>query len=78
MPHGKVCYLEIPAITAEASAATTEMRGRLVLRGMSPSTRLQPPDFMQFILGATRDLSIRARVADKDRRAGGFSIVIYQ
>jgi FtsP/CotA-like multicopper oxidase with cupredoxin domain len=42
-------------ITAEASAATTDMRGRLVLRGMSPSTRLQPPDFMQFVLGATRE-----------------------
>ena len=41
-------------ITAEASATTTEMLGRLVLRGMSPSTRLQPPDFMQFVLGATR------------------------
>src|SRR5688572_11626600 len=40
-------------VTAEASATTTEMRGRLVLRGMSPSTRLQPPDFMQFVLGAT-------------------------
>ena len=42
-------------VTAEASASATEMRGRLVMRGMSPSTRLQPPDFMQFVLGATRD-----------------------
>jgi FtsP/CotA-like multicopper oxidase with cupredoxin domain len=42
-------------ITAEASAATQEMRGRMVLRGMSPSTRLQPPDLMQFALGATRE-----------------------
>ena len=40
-------------VTAEASATATEMLGRLVLRGMSPSTRLQPPDFMQFVLGAT-------------------------
>ena len=39
-------------ITAEESAAATEMRGRIVLRGMSPSTRLQPPDLMQFALGA--------------------------
>jgi len=39
-------------ITAEASVATQEMKGRLVLRGMSPSTRLQPPDFMQFALGS--------------------------
>src|SRR5215203_6976225 len=42
-------------ITAEASAAPAEMRGRLVLRGQSPSTRLQPPDFMQYVLGATRE-----------------------
>src|SRR5687768_835820 len=42
-------------ISAEASPAATEMNGRLVLRGMSPSTRLQPPDFMQFALGAARE-----------------------
>jgi len=42
-------------ITAESSGAATEMRGRLVLRGMSPSARLLPPDFMQFVLGSTRD-----------------------
>jgi suppressor of ftsI len=40
-------------ITAEASAGAREMGGRLVLRGQSPSTRLQPPDFMQFAIGAT-------------------------
>ena len=42
-------------ITAEASVGTREMRGRMVLRGMSPSTRLQPPDFMQFALGTARE-----------------------
>ena len=42
-------------ITAEASAVPREMRGRMVLRGMSPSTRLQPPDFMQFALGTARE-----------------------
>ena len=42
-------------ITAEPSRAATEMSGRLVLRGMSPSTRLQPPDFMQFVLGSAPD-----------------------
>ena len=42
-------------ITAETSRSAREMNGRLVLRGMSPSTRLQPPDFMQFVLGATRE-----------------------
>ena len=39
-------------ISAEQSGEAQEMSGRLVLRGMSPSTRLQPPDFMQFALGA--------------------------
>ncbi|HEX6052463.1 MAG TPA: multicopper oxidase family protein [Gemmatimonadaceae bacterium] len=39
-------------VTAEVSAKVTQMSGRLVLRGMSPSTRLQPPDFMQFALGS--------------------------
>jgi len=37
-------------VSAERSASVTERRGRLVLRGGSPSTRLQPPDFQQFSL----------------------------
>jgi len=45
----------IVLITAEESVNATEMGGRLMLRGMSPSTRLQPPDFMQFVIGATRE-----------------------
>jgi FtsP/CotA-like multicopper oxidase with cupredoxin domain len=42
-------------ITAERSAAVTSPTGRFVLRGASPSTRLQPPDLMQFTIGATRE-----------------------
>jgi suppressor of ftsI len=42
-------------VTAEPSADVVEPSGRLVLRGASPSTRLQPPDFLQFTIGATRD-----------------------
>jgi suppressor of ftsI len=42
-------------ITAEASLDAAEPTGRLVLRGASPSTRLQPPDLLQFTIGATRD-----------------------
>jgi suppressor of ftsI len=42
-------------VTAERSAAVTSPTGRLVLRGASPSTRLQPPDLMQFTIGATRE-----------------------
>ena len=45
----------IVLVTAEESARATDMHGRLLLRGMSPSTRLQPPDFMQFLIGATRE-----------------------
>ena len=45
----------IVLVTAEESANATDMGGRLMLRGMSPSTRLQPPDFMQFVLGSTRE-----------------------
>ena len=42
-------------ITAEASSTVTSPSGRFVLRGASPSTRLQPPDLMQFTIGATRE-----------------------
>lgn len=42
-------------ITAEASPDAAEPTGRIVLRGASPSTRLQPPDLMQFTIGATRE-----------------------
>ena len=44
-------------ITAERSAGAREPSGRIILRGASPSTRLQPADLMQFNLGATRDTS---------------------
>lgn len=42
-------------ITAERSTGGTEPMGKLMLRGASPSTRLQPPDLFQFTIGATRD-----------------------
>jgi suppressor of ftsI len=42
-------------VTAEASATGTSPTGRYVLRGASPSTRLQPADLMQFTIGATRE-----------------------
>lgn len=44
-------------ITAEASANVTTPRGKVVLRGQSPSTRLQPPDIQQFAYGAMVDTS---------------------
>ena len=38
-------------ISAESSATVTERTGKLILRGSSPSTRLQPPDVQEFTLG---------------------------
>ena len=38
-------------ITAEASAGVKEPTGRVVLRGQSPSTRLFPPDLLEFSIG---------------------------
>ena len=42
----------IVLITAERSARARAPGGRIVLRGQSPSTRLFPPDLMEFSLGA--------------------------
>jgi FtsP/CotA-like multicopper oxidase with cupredoxin domain len=41
-------------ITAEQSDRVSEPAGRIVLRGASPATRLQPADLMAFTIGATR------------------------
>jgi FtsP/CotA-like multicopper oxidase with cupredoxin domain len=41
-------------VTAERSATIREPTGRLVLRGASPSTRMQPADLMAFTIGATK------------------------
>jgi hypothetical protein len=38
-------------ITAEARAQVKEPAGRVVLRGQSPSTRLFPPDLLEFSIG---------------------------
>ncbi len=38
-------------ITAEASGGVREPAGRVVLRGQSPSTRLFPPDLLEFSIG---------------------------
>jgi FtsP/CotA-like multicopper oxidase with cupredoxin domain len=46
-------------VSAEASAAVRVPTGRVVLRGGSPSTRLQPPDLMQFSIGAVRESTAR-------------------
>jgi FtsP/CotA-like multicopper oxidase with cupredoxin domain len=38
-------------ITAERSASVREPTGRVILRGQSPSTRLFPPDLLEFSVG---------------------------
>jgi suppressor of ftsI len=42
-------------VTAEPSGDGATPRGRIVLRGQSPSTRLQPPEIVQLALGAMVD-----------------------
>ncbi len=42
-------------ITAERSPDVSAPTGRIILRGGSPSTRLQPPDLLQFSVGAALD-----------------------
>ena len=54
-------------VTAERAANTAEPGGPTVLRGQSPSTRLQPPDLLQFMLGAMVDTS--AVAAGRDAHA---------
>jgi suppressor of ftsI len=39
-------------ITAERNAEVKKTKGRIVLRGQSPSTRLFPPDLLEFSVGA--------------------------
>src|SRR5262245_11877928 len=39
-------------ITAESSSNPAEPKGRVALRGLSPSSRMMPPDMSQFIYGA--------------------------
>ena len=42
-------------VTAEPPGTAAAPRGRIVLRGQSPSTRLQPPEIVQLALGAMVD-----------------------
>src|SRR5688500_15036729 len=55
----------IVLVTAEASAAVDEPRGKVVLRGQSPATRLQPPDVLQFAFGAASLKADTAHAADE-------------
>ena len=50
-------------ITAEASGHAATPGAFVVARGQSPSTRLQPPDMVQFVYGAMVDSASRATSA---------------
>ncbi|MGH7499751.1 MAG: multicopper oxidase family protein, partial [Gemmatimonadales bacterium] len=60
-------------ISAERSAAVKEPSDRLVLRGQSPSTRLFPPDLLEFTIGSapssgtgdtSHDMSMHRQMSD--------------
>ncbi len=51
-------------VTAEPPGSHASPRGRIVLRGQSPSTRLQPPEIVQLALGAMVDSGAPAPSAD--------------
>jgi FtsP/CotA-like multicopper oxidase with cupredoxin domain len=51
-------------VTAERAATGKEPAGRIVLRGESPSTRLQPPDLMRFAIGAAAQQGAGEHVHD--------------
>ena len=62
-------------VSAERSADVAEPLGRIVLRGMSASTRLQPPELVQFSLGAVRDTASHDHGAHGSSAAAGDSAV---
>lgn len=57
-------------ITAERSADVTEPNGRVALRGLSPSSRMQPPDMIEFLYGAVPAGDTAANSALKSAHAG--------
>jgi suppressor of ftsI len=57
-------------VTAEANAGVTEPGPRVVLRAGSPSTRLLPPDMLQFVAGAVRDTAASGNSAGGNSASG--------
>ena len=49
----------IVVVTAERDTSVAEPAGRIVLRAQSPSTRLQPPDILEFAIGNMMDSAAR-------------------
>jgi FtsP/CotA-like multicopper oxidase with cupredoxin domain len=58
-------------VTAERSARVSEAQGKVVLRGQSPSTRLFPPDLLEFSIGRMGPTSEHAGHGAQDSSAAG-------
>src|SRR5690606_34865489 len=66
-PVGEVAWDQfILIVSAERDTMIAERTGPLLLRGGSPSTRMQPPDFLEFATGV-----IGLSAADIDRVEAG-------
>ncbi len=61
-------------VTAESDARVAEPAGKVVLRGQSPSTRLFPPDLLEFAIGRMGDLGGGSHEHGHGAVAGGDSI----
>ena len=59
-------------VTAEQSTRVREPTGRVVLRGQSPSTRLFPPDILEFSIGG---MGRAAQTEHLDHAASGWPMV---
>ena len=57
-------------VTAEKSLDVAEPTGRLALRGFSPSSRMQPPDMMEFLYGTARADTTRGAGEEHGAHAG--------
>ena len=58
-------------VTAERSARVSEPEGKVLLRGQSPSTRLFPPDLLEFSIGRMGPTSEHAGHGAHDSSAAG-------
>ena len=58
-------------VTAERSARVSEPEGKVVLRGQSPSTRLFPPDLLEFSIGRMGPRSEHSGHGAHDSSAAG-------
>ena len=62
-------------VSAEQSADVAEPTGRIALRGFSPSSRMQPPDMIEFLYGAVPANDTAANSALKAAAHAGHAVV---